>query len=49
MFNNFSSYYLWLYAGDYMFPCSQKLIRLHMTNTLGPSRVLRAEWLAPCH
>ena len=49
MFNNFSSYYLQLYADDYMFPCSRNLISLHMLNTLGPSRVLYAERLAPCH
>lgn len=48
-FNNFSSYYLQLYADDYMFPCSQSLISLHMLNTLGPSRGLCAERLALCH
>lgn len=49
MFNNFLSYYLQICADDYMFCCSQNWISLHMLNALGPSRVLCAEWLAPCH
>lgn len=49
MFNNFSSYYLQLYADDYMFPCSQNLISLRVLSTSGPSRVLCAERLASCH
>lgn len=49
MFNNFFSYYLQICADDDMFCCSQNWISLHMLNALGPSRVLCAEWLAPCH
>lgn len=49
MCNNFSSYYLQIYADDYTLLCSQSLISLHMLNTLGPSRGLCAERLALCH